>query len=136
MNSLLYQIAMEATAQPVLAANSQNVTDLMVQLELNARCQPVMEPMAHIARKLVLLNFQHVINGLPPTANQSVTEILQLDALKEELQRDQEEIDLRVNGLISHSKPQFKLEFYQEMELQTLCQTHMLLHSDNQKVFN
>ena len=70
-------------------------------------------------------NYQPVINGSPPTVNQSAIEIKPLDALKEELQKDQEETDTRVNGLTSPNKPPFKLECCQEMELPTPCQTHM-----------
>jgi hypothetical protein len=80
-----------------------------------------------------LFSFQLVINGSLLTANQFVTETLQLDARKEELQKDQEEIDLKENGLTNHNKQLFKLEFSQEMEPPTLCQTHMLLLSEKVK---
>ena len=81
-----------------------------------------------------LLNSQPVTNGSPPTANQSVTETRPPAALKEEPQKDQEETDTRVNGLISPNKPPSKLEYSQEMEPQTLCQTHtQLLHSEHKK---
>jgi len=80
--------------------------------------------------KVDLFNFQLVINGLPLIANQSVIETLLLDALKEEHQKDQEEIDLKANGLINHNRLPFRLEFFQEMELPTPCQTHMLLLSE------
>ena len=77
-----------------------------------------------------LLNYQHVINGLPRTASQYATEISPWDALREEPQKDQEETDSRVNGLTSPNRQPYKLECCPEMELPTPCQTHMLLHSE------
>merc|ERR1719454_1230120 len=102
----------------------QDATVATVSSELTAFPQlDIQRSLMSQSQSVDLLNFQHATNGLPQTANQFAPEILPLDALRKEPQRDQRGIDSRANGLTSHNRPPSRLEFSQPMAPATPCQT-------------
>merc|ERR1711990_751615 len=81
----------------------------------------------------IFLNFQPAINGSPPTANQSATEISPLAALRREPQSHQRETDSKASGPTSQARPPSSQESSQETVLPTTTSTerrHMLIKSN------